>query len=206
MEDAEWAARARHLADQGEPVDAVARSLLVAGAGRWATIKSLRSILPIGLKEAKLIVDRNLPPEVQASIERLHADGRPQFTPREKVRYATRSDGVPVVFAEVEPSLAERSGLPDVVVGSVDSRRGLVGWGIRINLMVGLLLGALSGFVLAGPCFPDRRDLLDDAVRWIGDLESCGGAIAVLVDGLTMSDVIDEVSGRGGFFANIPRT
>ncbi len=206
MDDAEWAARARHLADQGEQVDSVARSLLVAGAGPWATIKALRSVLDIGLREAKRIVDRNLPPQDRASNELLPGDGKPRFTPPEKVRYATRSDGVPVVLVEVEPDLVMRSELPGIIVGSVDSRQPLADWGIRINLTVGVLHGSTSGFLLAGPCYPDRRDLLDEAVRWIENLELHGGAISVLVHTLPSSDFIDGSSGRGGFLANIPRT
>lgn len=206
MEDAEWAARARHLADQGESADAVARSLLVAGAGPWATIKSLRGILGIGLKEAKRIVERNLPPQDQPSNGRPSVDGKPQFTPPEKVSYATRSDGVPVVFAEVEPDLAMQSALPDIIVSNVDSRQGLADWGIRINLMIGVLHGSATGFVIAGPCFPNKRELLDDGMRWIDSLELHGGAISVLVDALPSSNLIDDTRGRGGFFANIPRT
>jgi hypothetical protein len=207
VEDAEWAARARHLADQGESADAVARSLLAAGAGPWATIKSLRGILDIGLKEAKSIVDRNLPPEVRALDERLRVDGTPrQFTPPAKVRFATRSDGVPVVFAEVEASLARVSGLAEIAVKRVDVRRALAGWGIRMNLMLGVLHGSSTGFVIAGPCFPNKREMLEEANRWIDNLEANGGAISVLVDVLPTSDIIDGTRGRGGFFANLPRT
>ena len=207
MEDADWAARARHLFDQGESADAVARSLLVAGAGPWATIKSLRGILDIGLKRAKLIVDRNLPPEVPTSDGRLRADEKPgQFTPPAKVRFATRSDGVPVVFADVEASLARASGLPEIAVERVDALRALTGWGIRMNLMLGVLHGPSTGFVIAGPCFPNKREMAEEGNRWINNLEANEGAISVLVDVLPTSDIIDGARGRGGFFANLPRT
>ena len=57
----------------GRRFDEVVRSLLAAGAGPIGSIKAIRSTFGVDLGEAKVVVDRNLPPGTQASNERLRA-------------------------------------------------------------------------------------------------------------------------------------